>query len=286
MRRAVIGSGERGRGRGSEGRGGGRGVTEAVLVPLLATDPHRPRLTWYGMGRTELSTASLANWAAKVAGLLDVELGAARGDDAVIAARPSWQLMPVALGTWWAGMNLVEGEVGGIAAAVFLDAGTRADVDGEEFVVSPHPFGAPVGEIAPGQMDFTGAVLHQSDRYTPRPAGAGEEITAAVPWHGENPLSVADLESLAREGAENLGSGTRLVVPIAGHTVLDLAVTLLATLAADGSLVVVDVENGHDVVAVAGDERASASAWSDVPGLPRAAAWEDHVTAVLGRGPA
>jgi len=34
------------------------GVTAALLGPLLAGDSGRPRITWYGAGRTELSTAS------------------------------------------------------------------------------------------------------------------------------------------------------------------------------------------------------------------------------------
>src|SRR6478735_1987886 len=59
------------------------GITTALLGPLLATDPHRPRLIWHGAGRTELSTASLANWSAKTAGLLDDESGA---DEVIIAS--------------------------------------------------------------------------------------------------------------------------------------------------------------------------------------------------------
>src|SRR6476661_5216589 len=80
------------------------GITAALLGPLLAGDPHRPRLIWHGSGRTELSTASLGNWAAKTAGLLVDELGAAPGDTVQWRVRRSWQGVPLLLGSWWAGL--------------------------------------------------------------------------------------------------------------------------------------------------------------------------------------
>ena len=80
------------------------GVTAALLGPLLAGDPHRPRLIWYGSGRTELSTASLVNWSAKSAGLLVDELGARPGGTVVWRVRRSWQGVPLLLGAWWAGL--------------------------------------------------------------------------------------------------------------------------------------------------------------------------------------
>src|SRR6185312_4160707 len=48
--------------------GAAGGVTGAIF-DLIGGDPHRPRLVWYGSGRTELSGASLMNWSAKTAGL-------------------------------------------------------------------------------------------------------------------------------------------------------------------------------------------------------------------------
>ena len=60
------------------------GVTGAILAPLLQGDTHRPRVTVYAAGgRTELSTASLANWSAKAAGLLVDELAAQPEDPSV-----------------------------------------------------------------------------------------------------------------------------------------------------------------------------------------------------------
>ena len=61
------------------------GVTAALLGPLLGVDPHQPRLIWHGTGRTELSTATLANWSAKTAGLLVDELGTQPGQVAAVS---------------------------------------------------------------------------------------------------------------------------------------------------------------------------------------------------------
>ena len=84
-------------------------VSAALLGPLLRSDVHRPRLTTYTAGfRTELSTASLANWSAKVAGLLLDELGAAPGDVVFVGVGAGWQSAPILLGTWWAGLTVTD----------------------------------------------------------------------------------------------------------------------------------------------------------------------------------
>lgn len=57
-------------------------ISTAVLDPLLATDPAGPRITYYDDAtgeRIELSTATLANWAAKTGNLLRDEMGVAAG---------------------------------------------------------------------------------------------------------------------------------------------------------------------------------------------------------------
>ena len=54
-------------------------LTSALLDPLLAADPVGPRITYYDDAtgeRIELSTVTLANWAAKTGNLLRDELGA------------------------------------------------------------------------------------------------------------------------------------------------------------------------------------------------------------------
>jgi hypothetical protein len=57
-------------------------LTDALLDPLLAGNRMGPRITYYDDAtgeRIELSTVTLANWAAKTANLLRDELGAGPG---------------------------------------------------------------------------------------------------------------------------------------------------------------------------------------------------------------
>ncbi|MFZ4373965.1 MAG: TIGR03089 family protein, partial [Mycobacterium sp.] len=57
-------------------------LTDALLDPLLSANPMGPRITFYDDSsgeRIELSTVTLANWAAKTANLLRDELGAGPG---------------------------------------------------------------------------------------------------------------------------------------------------------------------------------------------------------------
>ena len=126
------------------------GITAALLGPLLAGDPHRPRLIWHGAGRTELSTASLANWSAKTAGLLVDELGGRPGGVVVWRVRRSWQAVPLLLGSWWAGMvvtDLYDEAAESRAVAAFIDDDDDSGAD-EVIVASSHPFGLATGEIS------------------------------------------------------------------------------------------------------------------------------------------
>ncbi len=57
-------------------------VSAALLDPLMKRDPVGPRITYYDDAtgeRIEVSTVTLANWAAKTANLLRDELGAGPG---------------------------------------------------------------------------------------------------------------------------------------------------------------------------------------------------------------
>lgn len=68
---------------------------------------HRPAITQLmPAGRQEQSVASLAQWAAKGAHFLELELGLAPGDRIHLAAPPGWNTAAVALAAWWAGIGL------------------------------------------------------------------------------------------------------------------------------------------------------------------------------------
>lgn len=244
------------------------GVTATLLGPPSSGDSGRPRITWYGAGRTELSTASLTNWSAKVAGLLCDELGGAAGEVVAVRTTPSWQTVPLLLGAWWAGMTVTDQD-DPAALATFVDEGDDAASD-EVFVVSGHPLGAPSMRVQAHQRDFSGAVLPQGDRFAPRGPGPGADSAAIRTASGAT--SVAELLQLARRAAERIGPGGR-VLSVIDLTLPDgVSAGLLGALAADGSLVQVGsglAAQAGRLAAVARDERVTASLGVDVPGVPR-----------------
>lgn len=243
------------------------GVTAAVLAPLLAGEPARPRLTWYGAGRTELSTASLANWSAKVAGLLTDELGAGSGDVVTVRAAASWQVPPIVLGAWWAGLSITEAD-DPAAVAAFVDEGDDGAAD-EVFVVSGHPLGAPCTDVQAHQRDFSTSVLPQADRFAPRaplsPDSAAVLLDSVTGRH--TTVSVAAV--LHRTGglAREMGPRARVVSTASG--LATVMTTLLAVLRCDGSMVQLEPgDTAARAAAIAVDERASLATGSRVPDLP------------------
>ncbi len=239
------------------------GVTAELLGPLLRGDAHRPRVTTYAGGfRTELSTASLANWSAKVAGLLLDELGASPGDVVFVGVGAGWQTAPILLGCWWAGLTVTDVDLPDAVAAFVPDgADSSLGSSDEVFVVSGHPLGAPSRHVAPHQRDFTAAVLPQADRFAPRgPAGEVAVRTASGVSAG------ADLLDAARSAG--LPAGARLASTLPWTLPDGVARTLLPALAVDGSLVHSD-SSGQALLDECGAERATITAGFDAPTLPR-----------------
>lgn len=211
-------------------------VTGALLGPLLAGDPHTPRLVTYtGQARTELSTASLANWSAKVAGLLVDELGLTTGDLVAVRLGAGWQTAPILLGCWWAGATVTTADAAdsGDAAVAFVADGDDANAD-EVFVVSGHPLGAPATTVLAHQRDFTTAVLGQADRFSERGAVDGGAAALTV---GSTTLSADAVVALAMASAEKFGAAARVLSDALWTLPDPLLPLLLGSLAADGSLV-------------------------------------------------
>lgn len=241
------------------------GVTEALLLPLMRGDAHRPRLTTYTGGlRTELSTASLANWSAKVAGLLVDELGVRPGNLVYVGVGAGWQTAPILLGSWWAGLTVTDLDLPEAVAAFVPDGAPSATGAADEvFVVSGHPLGAPSLMVAAHQRDFTTAVLPQADRFAARAAASPVAIRTVA---GE--VSVVELLDAAR--AAGLPDGARLMSTLPWALPDGLAATLLAAFAVDGSLVHSD-STDEALAAQAEAERVTVTGGFDAPGLPRLA---------------
>lgn len=241
------------------------GITAALFDRWDGGDPHRPRLVWYGEpGRTELSTASLTNWAAKTAGFLVDELGAGPGDSVLWRVRRSWQGLPLLLGCWWAGLVVTDDEsAAGDVVAAFVDEGGDADAD-EVVVASTHPFGL-AGPLPPLSRSVADAILPQADRFTPRSAGPGPDAPAIVTATGS--LSVGEVLAVAGEAAAALENDA---------VVLSTAVTdlpdgvcggALAAWAAGGCLVQLGPESDPERIGAA--ERGNATFGFSLAGWPR-----------------
>lgn len=154
----------------------------AILAAAVGRDPARPLLTWYDDAtgeRTELSGATLANWAAKTANLLVDGLGLVPGDRAGVLLPPHWQTAGVLLGCWSAGLT-----VGPPPDVVFAAPDRIADADApDRFVVSMHPFALPMREVPPGWLDYNLEVRAYGDHFAPSApavvAGDPRGLTAA-----------------------------------------------------------------------------------------------------------
>lgn len=148
------------------------------LTSLLLGDANNPapRVTYYDDAsgeRIELSTVTLANWAAKTANMLRDEFGAGPGSTVAVRLPAHWQTAGVLLGIWWAGAEVVLGGEDN-ADVAFCTLGDEPDAD-EVCVLSLDAFGRSVPDLPLGLTDYSTAVRVHGDRFSP----AGAEIGRA-----------------------------------------------------------------------------------------------------------
>jgi uncharacterized protein (TIGR03089 family) len=209
-------------------------LTSALLDPLMAADPMGPRITYYDDAtgeRIELSTVTLANWAAKTGNLLRDELGAAPGSRVAVLLPAHWQTAAVLLGIWWVGAEAV---VDGEADIAMCTSDRLSDADdavgtGEIAVLSLDPFGKPVADLPVGVTDYATSVRVHGDQISPEPQ----------PGPALDGRSVAKVLAAAQTSATAQGfSRDDRVMSTAGWSTADaLTDNLLAVFAAGASLV-------------------------------------------------
>ena len=209
-------------------------VTAAVLDPLLRADPMGPRITYYDDAtgeRIELSTVTLANWAAKTANLLRDELGAGPGTRVAVLLPAHWQTAAVLLGVWWIGAEAVLSGPADVAlcTAQRLDEADDAVAGGEVAVLSLDPFGKPAPDLPIGVTDYATAVRVHGDQYTaePRPGPALEGRTA-------DEVLAAASESAAAAG---ITASDRVLSTLPWDSADEVVAHLLAVFATGASLV-------------------------------------------------
>jgi len=209
-------------------------ITSALLDPLMAADPMGPRITYYDDAtgeRIELSTVTLANWAAKTGNLLRDELGAGPGSRVAVLLPAHWQTAAVLFGIWWIGAEVV---LTGDADIALCTADRLSDADdavgaGEVAVLSLDPFGRPAADLPVGVTDYATAVRVHGDQIVPErrpgPALDGRSVAEV--------LAAAE----ASAAAQGFTRGDRVMSTAGWTTAEQLIDHLLAVYAAGASLV-------------------------------------------------
>ncbi|MGY1781214.1 TIGR03089 family protein [Geodermatophilus sp. SYSU D01036] len=219
-----------------------------LLAAALRRGPAAPLVTAYDDAtgeRVELSGATLANWVAKTANLLQDEFDVGPGSTVAVALPVHWQTAAVLLGVWSCGAAVLDTAVeddGGIDAAdVVLAAQDRLEAleeqDPPELLgLSLHPLGLGMTGYAGPARDFALEVRAHGDVFTPHtpldPASPG--LLA-----GGLELTLGGLTEAATALAGRLGitAGDRVLVDDATAAEAGPVAWLLAPLAAGASIV-------------------------------------------------
>lgn len=202
----------------------------------MATNPAGPRITYYDDAtgeRIELSTATLANWAAKTGNLLRDELGATPGSRVAVLLPAHWQTAAVLFGIWWIGAEVVLSGDADIAlcTADRIDEADAAVGVGEVAVLSLDPFGKPVADLPVGLTDYATAVRVHGDQIVP-------ERSPGPALEGR---SADDVLAAARATAATQGitGADRVLSTAAWESADDIVEHLLALYVVGASLVLV-----------------------------------------------
>jgi uncharacterized protein (TIGR03089 family) len=212
------------------------GAPEARFAALVASSPARPFVTFYDEGtgeRTELSVRSAANWVAKTHFLLTDELGLGVGDAAHVDLPADWVSVPILLGCWSAGLEVVSSP--GDAAVGFAEAAIPGVAD--VYAIAPGSLTRSFGASAPpaGTSDYVSAVRPQADAWTAVHAPASPADPAL------DGASRADVVAKAQARADELGlpASARIITAREWRRPDDWVDTVLVPLAVAGSLVLV-----------------------------------------------
>lgn len=214
----------------------------------LASEPGRPRLTWYGADseRIELSGRVLDNWVTKVANLLVEEYEAGPDTRILVDLGPHWRTVVWALAAWRTGACVVLPADGDRSTAVrvasecdvVVTSEPASHAGGGDLIAVPLAGLARAweGELPPGAVDGATAVMSHGDVLTWMPETEPDSPAVEVDGTG---ATFADLFGWAQAHAADLPAGRRLVTTAADGAAVALA-TALNTYVEDGSVVLCD----------------------------------------------
>jgi len=204
----------------------------------MAADPAGPRITYYDDAtgeRIEVSTVTLANWAAKTGNLLRDELGAGPASPVAVFLPAHWQTAAVLFGIWWIGAEVVLGGMQeGEPDIALCTADRLSDAEavvgaGEIAALSLDPFGKPIADLPVGVTDYATSVRVHGDHITPErhpgPALDGRSVIDVI----------AGAQSSA--AAQGLTADDRVLSTARWDAADELLDDLLAVFAAGASLV-------------------------------------------------
>ncbi len=223
----------------------------AVVAERISADPGSPLLTYYdnaiGM-RIELSGATLDNWAAKTANMLVDGLGLGAGDRAAVLLPPHWLHAAVVLGTWAAGLALVDGacEVAFCGDETAKEALALHATD--TYIVGMDSLTGISADVPAGAEDFVSEVRAYGDRFVPVSPVGPDDLARAGQTHAELYEAAG-----ARAAAFDLRKGDRVLIHAADQT--PVTEWLLAPLVVGGSIVVVRNADDELTEQIESDER-------------------------------
>lgn len=214
--------------------------TIGSLLTNLTREPGRPRITWYGPDgeRIELSGAVLQNWVNKTANLLVEEFDAGPGTRVLLDLPGHWRTAVWAFAVWRVGACVVLEPPAAAHPDVVVTDSPQAHPDADELVVVSLPALARRydGTLPPGALDAAAAVMTYGDRLgwvqATDPDASALESSAVLVRH-------ADLCAGVRADATPPRPRALIAVGVGGIPVAPQLTQILATLAADGSVVLV-----------------------------------------------
>ncbi len=209
-------------------------LTDAVLDPLLRADPMGPRITFYDDAtgeRIELSTVTLANWAAKTANLLRDDFGCGPGSSVAVLLPAHWQTAAVLLGVWWIGAEVVLAGPADVAlcTADRLDEADDAVDGGEVAVLSLDPFGKSAPDLPIGVTDYATSVRVHGDQVSPE-----RNPGPVLAGHSADDVLASARSSAAARG---ISAADRVMSSASWSSADEVVENLLAVFAAGASLV-------------------------------------------------
>jgi uncharacterized protein (TIGR03089 family) len=254
------------------------GTPADLLATVLRKAPAAPLVTYYDDAtgeRVELSAATLANWVAKTANLLQDEFDVGPGRTVAVSLPVHWQTAAVLLAVWSCGATVLDtaAEDDGrlddadvvLAAQDRLPALEELDLP-DLLGLSLHPLGLGMAGYAGPARDYALEVRTQADVFVPySPPGPADPGLVV----GELTFTLEGLTTTAEELGRRLGiaSGDRVLVDERVATEAGPVAWLLAPLGAGASIVLCRNTDPAGLPARAASERVTAAFGVQIDGV-------------------